>query len=103
MTDQVVAMIRQAGAARIDRVAIANACGVDIKRVNTLIYTMRRRGDIPPPPKRILIADGHSGRLEFKSLYHAEEEGFELSSIKRCLAGTRKTHAGYTWRYEAPE
>ena len=103
MTDQVVAMIRQAGSARIDRVAIANACGVDIKRVNTLVYTMRKRGDIPPPPKRVLVADGPSGCLKFNGLYHAEAEGFELSSIKRCLAGKRKTHAGFTWRYEVME
>lgn len=103
MIEQVVAMIRQAGAAKIDRVGIAKACGVDIKRVNTLVYTMRKRGDIPPPPKRVLIAEGPAGCLKFDGLYHAEAEGFESSSMKRCIAGTRKTHAGYTWRYEVLE
>ena len=103
MSDQVVDMIRQAGAVKIDRVAIANACGVDIKVVNSLVYTMRRRGEIPPPAKRVLIAENEHQILRFNGLHHAETEGFELSSMKRCIAGTRKTHAGYTWRYEVVE
>ena len=103
MTDKVVAMIRQAGAVKIDRVAISNACGVDIKLVNSLVYKMRRRGEIPPPAKRVLIAENGRITLRFNGLYHAVAEGFELSSMKRCLAGKRKTHAGYTWRYEVLE
>ena len=103
MIDQVVAMIRQAGAAKIDRVGIASKCGVDIKLVNSLVYNMRRKGEIPPPQKLVLVASCESFELRFNGLYHAEAEGFEVSSIKRCVAGKRKTHAGFTWRYEVKD
>ena len=101
--EEVANMIRKSGPVKIDRLGIASKCGVDIKLVNSLVYNMRRKGEIPPPQKRVLVASCENLEIRFNGLYHAVAEGFELSSIKRCLAGKRKTHAGYTWRYEVAE
>lgn len=38
-----------------------------------------------------------SATMTFKSIAHAEREGFSADCIGHCLRGRTKSHAGYTW------
>ena len=96
-------MILEIGAARMPITAIASKCGMTQKEVNKIVQHMRNTGKLPRPPRRVLIAENDFETLSFSGPSHAEAEGFEISSVKRCISGERKTHAGYTWRYKVLE
>jgi len=40
---------------------------------------------------------------KFGSFRHAEEVGFNSGCIQHVLAGRRKSHGGYGWRYSTKE
>lgn len=41
-----------------------------------------------------------SATMTFKSIAHAEREGFSADCIGHCLKGRTKSHAGYRWTRE---
>lgn len=93
-------IIKSLGATRMPVTSISAQTGISVQILKRMIGRMRERGEIPPAPTRKLIAENGTLTLEFTGPKHAADEGFEISAVKKCLGGTRKTHAGFTWRYE---
>ena len=55
----------------------------------------------PGSPTTPVIAthDKTGEQIRFVSQNEAGRNGFDQSSINHCLAGRRKTHRGYRWKY----
>lgn len=64
--------------------------------------TLKLRGCVHKDAKRIVGVNLIDNSIVvYESLTKVKKEGkFHFSSVARCCNGERKTHAGYTWKYE---
>lgn len=68
-----------------------------VSRSDNVNHSYYGLGNIVTPLLATSVATGE--KIEYPSLAAAVADGFNESSIYRCLKGTSKSHRGYEWEY----